>query len=197
MLNVYNALDKMSTHPELWAKNPGKDFTRNRKLGFNKLIHLMLGMRGNSISKELYDYFKNEDLMTSSAFVQQRDKLLPDAFEYLLHKFNEVSEDNLTYDDYYLYAIDGSDINIAYNEEGETYCDFMKGLGFKGYNQFHVNAMYDVLNKTYKDCIVQPKPKEHETKAAWQMADRCHFGHKSIILADRGYGSFNLFEHIN
>lgn len=57
--------------------------------------------------------------------------------------------------------------------------------------------MYDVLNKTYKDCIVQPKPKEHETKAAWQMADRCHFGYKSIILADRGYGSFNLFEHIN
>lgn len=79
--NLENLINEMSTHPELWAKNPGKDFTRNRKLGFNKLIHLMLGMRGNSISKELYDYFKNEDLMTGSAFVQQRDKLLPDAFE--------------------------------------------------------------------------------------------------------------------
>ena len=194
--NLENLIDKMSKTPELFCKNPGKDFTRNRKLSFNKLIHLMLGMRGNSISKELYDYFKNSELMTSSAFVQQRSKLNPDAFKYLLDEFNKVSEDDATYEGYRLYAIDGSDINIAYNEEGETYCNFMTDLGFKGYNQFHANAMFDVLNKTYKDCIIQPKPKEHETKAAWQMVDRNTLD-KSIILADRGYGSFNLFEHIN
>lgn len=53
-----NIINEMSTHPELFAKNPDKDFTRDRKLSFNKLIHLLLGMRGNSISKEIYDYFQ-------------------------------------------------------------------------------------------------------------------------------------------
>ena len=193
--NLENLIDKMSQNPELFCKNPGKDFTRNRKLGFNKLIHLMLGMRGNSISKELYDYFKDDDLMTSSAFVQQRDKLKIDAFKYILNEFNNTSEDNETYEGYYLYAIDGSDINIATNPESETYIEKCNGLPTDGLNQFHVNAMYDVLNKTYKDCIIQPRPKMFETKAAWQMIDRNTFS-KSIILADRGYGSLNLIQHI-
>ena len=193
--NLENLIQNMSKDPSSWAKNPN-DFTRNRKLGFNRLLHVMLGMRGNSLNKELYDYFKDSDLMTSSAFVQQRSKLKVNTFKYLLDEFNKISEDDETYQGYKLYAIDGSDFNIATNPEGETYCDFMSDLGFKGYNQFHVNAMYDVLNKTYKDCIVQPKPKQYETKAAWQMIDRTDL-EKSIILADRGYGSFNLFEHIN
>ena len=193
--NLENLIDKMSQNPELFCKNPGKDFTRNRKLGFNKLIHLMLGMRGNSINKELYDYFKNDELMTSSAFVQQRDKLKIETFQHLLNEFNKVSEDNETYEGYCLYAIDGSDVNITTNPESETYCNFFENSK-EGYNQFHANALYDVLNKTYKDCIVQPRPKEFETKAAWQMIDRNTFN-KCIILADRAYGSFNLFEHMN
>ena len=191
--NLENLIQNLD--PGSWAKNPN-DFTRNRKLGFNKLLHVMLGMRGNSINKELYDYFKNDDLMTSSAFVQQRSKLNPEVFKYLLDEFNKISEDDKTYQGYKLYAIDGSDFNIATNPEGETYITQCNQFETSGINQFHVNAMYDVLNKTYKDCIVQPRPKMHETKAAWQMIDRTDL-EKSIILADRGYGSFNLFEHIN
>lgn len=61
---------EMATNPSLFAKNPQTDFTRDRKLSFEKLMHLLLGMRGNSINKELYDYFKDDELMTSSAFVQ-------------------------------------------------------------------------------------------------------------------------------
>lgn len=194
--NLENLINEMSTHPELWAKNPGKDFTRNRKLGFSNLIHVLLGMRGNSINKELYDYFK-DDLMTSSAFVQQRSKLKLDTLKYLFDEFNKISEDDKTYNGYYLYAVDGSDINIATNPDSETYISQTNQFVTSGINQFHINALYDVLNKTYKDCIVQPRPKMHETKAAWQMVDRTEFKQKSILIADRGYGSFNLFEHIN
>lgn len=196
-----NIINEMSVHPELFAKNPGKDFTRDRKLSFNKLIHLLLGMRGNSISKEIYDYFKNIDEIITSAFIQQRDKLLPEALEFILNEFNNQTQglfDKETYEDYYLYAIDGTDVNIATNPNSETYCNWMKSAtGAKGYNQFHVNALYDVLNKTYKDCIVQPKPKANEYSAAWDMCDRNKFDSKSIIIADRGYASLNLFEHIN
>lgn len=39
-----NIINEMSTHPELFAKNPGKDFTRDRKLSFNKFVQLMLNL---------------------------------------------------------------------------------------------------------------------------------------------------------
>ena len=79
--NLENLIQNMSKDPSSWAKNPN-DFTRNRKLGFSRLLHVMLGMRGNSLNKELYDYFKDSNLMTSSAFVQQRNKLKLDAMRY-------------------------------------------------------------------------------------------------------------------
>lgn len=190
-----NIIDEMSTHPELFAKNPGKDFTRDRKLSFNKLIHLLLGMRGNSINKELYDYFKNiDELMTSSAFVQQRNKLLGFAMEYLLHEFNSQCNDTKTYNNYHLYAIDGSDINIVYNPyDEETY---IKQGNLKGFNQLHLNALYDVMNKTYLDAYVQTAHKANEIDAACNLIDRVSFKDKSIIVADRGYGSLNLIQHM-
>lgn len=125
---------EMATNPSLFAKNPQTDFTRDRKLGFDKLVHLLLGMRGNSINKELYDYFKDDELMTSSAFVQQRDKLLPEAMEYLLHEFNAQCNDTKTYEGYRLYAVDGTDVNIAKNPDTDSYVENGQN---EGYNQLH------------------------------------------------------------
>ena len=56
--NLENLIQNLD--PSSWAKNPN-DFTRNRKLGFNKLLHVMLGMRGNSINKELTSKFSKSD----------------------------------------------------------------------------------------------------------------------------------------
>ncbi len=184
----------MATKPSLFAKNPQTDFTRGRKLSFDKLMHLLLSMRGNSINKELYDYFKDDELMTSSAFVQQRDKLLPEAMEYLLHEFNLQCNDTKTYEGYRLYAVDGTDVNIAKNPDADS---FIENGQNEGYNQLHVNALYDLLNKTYVDAIIQPRPKMYEVKAAIDMIKRNSLSDKTILIADRGYGSMNLMEHIH
>lgn len=184
----------MATNPSLFAKNPQTDFTRDRKLSFDKLVHLLLGMRGNSINKELYDYFKDDELITSSAFVQQRDKLLPEAMEYLLHEFNAQCNDTKTYEGYRLYAVDGTDVNIAKNPDTDSYVENGQN---EGYNQFHMNALYDLLNKTYVDAIIQPRPKMCEIKAAIDMIKRNSLSDKTILIADRGYGSMNLMEHIH
>lgn len=197
----------MSTHPELFAKNPDKDFTRDRKLSFNKLIHLLLGMRGNSISKEIYDYFKNiDEIMTTSAFVQQRDKLLPEALEYIFKEFNYQCEDKLLYEGYNLYAIDGSTLNIAttpndedtYIKPKRTKKTLKKGYeDIRGYNQLHLNALYDLMNKTYVDTLIQPIHNINERVAAVTMAKRTSLKNKSIVVMDRGYAALNLFESIN
>ncbi len=53
---------------------------------------------------------------------------------------------------YRLIACDGSDINIAHNTtDSETY--FKSGKS-KGFNQLHLNAVYDLLNKTYTDIVI-------------------------------------------
>ena len=138
-------VSEMANEPSGFILDPARDFTRKRKLDMETLINLILSMKGGSISKELYTYFGGDiETATSSAFVQQRAKIRAEAFEYLFRKFNDASSqmDTNTYDGYSLLAVDGSDINIAKNPESDTY--FVKS----DYNQFHLNAVYDVLTRS-------------------------------------------------
>ena len=191
--NLENLIQNMSKDPSSWAKNPN-DFTRNRKLGFSKLIRFLLCMRGNTINKEIYDYFNKDELMTKSAFVQQRRKLNSNCLPKLFNDFNNTSEDTSTYEGYYLYAIDGSDINIALNKEDiDTY--ILANKDSDGYNQLHLNALFDILNKTYFDCEIQNIRQANERRAARDMVARNDF-EPCIFIADRGYESLNLMEDI-
>ena len=51
------------------------------------------------------------------------------------------------------------DINIAHNpDDKESY--FTNGNA-RGFNQLHLNAMYDLLDKIYTDIIIQPVSYTH------------------------------------
>ena len=72
--SLNKCIDDISAHPEVYAKNPSKDFIRNRKLPFDQMIKCILAMSGKSLNGELMDYFNmNISMPTVSAFVQQRD----------------------------------------------------------------------------------------------------------------------------
>ena len=189
-------ISQMAEMPSLFVVHPDKDFTRNRTFTFEKTIKAILGMGGNSLQKELYDFFDGTDkYATKSAFVQQREKILYDAFEYVLHKFNEVCTDDKTYEGYYLYACDGTTVNIAKNPNNkETYIDNNEREGF---NQYHVNTLYDLLNRTYADAIIQGIRKMNEPQAVADMIDSLPLRGKTILIGDRGYGALNLMEHCN
>ena len=185
-----------------YVKNPEKDFIRNRKLPLDKTIKLTLSMKGGSLNKELYEFFGRdpEAIVTSSAFIQQRDKLMPELFEYLFREFT-TSIDNLeTYRGYRLFAVDGSDINVAYDKDAETYMKSDRinkdGTKQKGYNQIHLNAIYDVQNKIYVDAQLQPKPKLNERRAFVDMLNSMQLNEKTIFICDRGYPCWNLFANI-
>lgn len=203
---VKNILDSvindMSQHTELYAKNPEKDFTRNRKLDFATLTRFILSMQGGSLNREMYKYFQSDDIASVSAFVQQRDKLSPNAFKVLFDRFNAVCNDNkLLNNKYRLLAVDGSDLNIALNKESDSYIkpQATKNNGElrKGYNQLHLNALYDILNKVYVDAIIQPRPKMNERQALIDMITATTYNEPTIIVADRGYPSANLLTHFN
>lgn len=68
--------------------------------------------------------------------------------------------------------------------------------GEQGYNAIHINALYDLNNHTYCDFIVQGKKKLHERAALISMIDRYSDPTPAILMADRGYESFNVFAHL-
>ena len=187
---------KMSKSPELYVKNPGKDFTRKRKLSFETVVRLLISMGGNSICKELLeaqDYDVNT--ATSSAFVQQRDKILPRAFEYLLQKFTRFHLGIKKYRGYRLLAVDGSDLHIPTNpDDADTH--YNSNPNGRGHNLLHLNAMYDLVNRIYVDSSIQPGRHQNESKALVDMIDRSEINDNVILIADRNYESYNNFAHI-
>ena len=58
-----------------FLQNPNSDFTRIRKLPFEKVVKLILSMGGATLDKELLDFFHlSPDAAGSSAFIQHRAK---------------------------------------------------------------------------------------------------------------------------
>ena len=73
---------KFCTHPK-------KDFTRNRKLSFVSVVTLILSFGGGTLTNELLKINRFAmDTPTSSAFVQQREKLSSEAFSTLFSMIN-------------------------------------------------------------------------------------------------------------
>lgn len=186
----------MAAVPAPYVKNPEKDFTRKKKLPFETVMQLLISMGGNSIYKELLES-QGFDLntATTSAFVQQRNKILPSAVEFLFHEFTQSYTDIKGYRGYRLLAIDGSDLHIA-TDSTDTDTYFQSGPNTKGYNLLHLNAAYDLCNRLYVDAIVQPRRLWNEGRALADMVDRSPIKGKTIVIADRGYESYNNFAHI-
>ena len=190
--NKIARLDKLKTVNHLLS-NIDSDFTRDRKLAFDDVIMIILSMAGCPIREEFLDYFDYDiNTATSSAFVQARAKVLPEAFEQLLHLFNNAYPCTETYKGYRLIAVDGSDLNIPYDPQDRT---TLHKNQHKACSLYHINAAYDILNNRYVDLIVQGKTNNYEQKAMWTMAERFP-EKKTIFIADRNYPTWNNMEHI-
>ena len=85
---LLNIINEMAQVPALFAKNPDADFTRIRKMDFATLIRSIISMEGGSVKHELLKLFDfDPDTMTTSAFYQQRCKILPETFPFLAKQF--------------------------------------------------------------------------------------------------------------
>jgi len=194
--SLNKCIDDISAHPEVYAKNPSKDFIRNRKLPFDQMIKCILAMSGKSLNGELMDYFNmNISMPTVSAFVQQRDKINYCTFEKLFHSFtNAIDEQNL-YKGFRLLAVDGSDLHVPSNRK-ETESFYQNSKGYKPFNLLHLNVLYDLRRNIYTDAIVQPIKYRNEHKAFVTMIDRDDLSIPTIYIADRGYESYNNIAHV-
>ena len=189
-------INEISAHPELFAKNPGRDFTRTRKLPFKQTVKAIISMSGKSIRGELMDFFNlDTSAPTVSAFIQQRNKISYHAFEALFHSFTNAIDEQKLYRGYRLLAVDGSDLHTPTNRK-EVESFYQNAKEHKPFNILHLNALYDINRNIYIDAIVQPIKFRNEHKAFVSMVDRDNSDIPTIYIADRGCESYNNMAHV-
>ena len=179
------------------CKNPGKDFTRTRWLPFESVIKQVLTFQNKALQNELFDFFGNQELVpTKSALIQQLHKIKTEAFDFLYHTFMEKVKPKHFFHGYSLYACDGSTINLPRNP-----MDIATSVSAKpearSYNQIHLNALYDLINKVFVNFTINDGAHIRELDALYQMASTIQNPEQSILVADRGYGYYNTVAFLN
>jgi hypothetical protein len=193
--DLFGIITQMSQSPEPFVNNPDKDFTRKRKLPFGDMLKIIISMGGNSINKELMStYNYDAKTATTSAFIQQRDKIKPSAFKHLSCKFTGTFKNLALYKDFRLLAADGSDLHTPTNpNDAQTY--IKNRQNDRGYNVFYLNALYDLPNRIYVDANIKTKREANERAALEELIGRSDIEENVIVTADRGFEGWNTFAH--
>ena len=170
-------------------------FTRApRKLDFKEDMKILLVCGAASMKKELYEYFDYDiDTVSLPGFIRSRAKIKEEAFKELMDMMNKAYPCDKKYMGYRLLSVDGCDLTIPTDRnDKETYEQYINERGF---NNYHLNCLFDLMNHRYIDNITQTLKKKNEIEAMWTMAERYN-GEKAIFIADRNYATFNNMEHI-
>lgn len=193
---LFTLINEMNSSCWLFVKNPAKDFTRKKKWSFYEMMKFMISMEGKSLKDELYEHFDyDSETPSNSSFNQRRAQILPEAFEFLFKEFTGRIRNKKTYKGYKLIACDGSD--FCYSRDPSDIDSYVRtSVDIKGHNRLHLNALYDLLDRTYVDAIIQANRQMNERRALCDMVDRFKSDKKTIFIADRGYENYNLFAHV-
>lgn len=188
---LYRSIDLVASNIACYSKDPVSDFTRNRKIPIRTLIDYLIQNQSKANKSELSDYFTQiSDLPSDSALCQQREKLDSLAMKKVFDLFTHSHDARKTWKGYNILACDGSDVNIPLDRSDKStlicYGDA------KPYSQFHINALYDCLNHIYWDFGIGNATKTQECEALVTMIKERRYPDNSLILADRGYESYNL-----
>lgn len=190
-----SAITQLNETAWMFSKTPGKDFTRQRKLPFHKVISFILAMEGGTLSSEMLKHFGcSSNTASTSAFVQQRAKINIDAFPTLFNLFVQKTDTPKLYKGLRLVAADGSKFQIPTNPNDlDSY--YPASNEHAAYNLLHLTAMYDLVQRTYLDATLLGTKKANERTVLCSMVDRSPL--KNVILiADRGFESYNMMAHI-
>ena len=196
------AIDSVAASVANYVENPGKDFTRSRKLPVNKLISFLIAEGSSTTKNELLDYFgMNHQLPSSSAFFQQRDKLKPEALKKVFDLFSESSTSSKgKLSDYRFLAADGSTVSFFSFDKYSPHDEYFisPGHSIKGAYSIHINAFFDLDTHMYTDALLQPVHRKDEFRAFCTIVDRHPIspGIKNVYIGDRGYCSYNNMAHV-
>ncbi len=188
---IFKIISQIAASPHPFLFDP-RSFSRKRKLGISVLFRLILSMGSNSLNYEIGNFFQyRQGFPSSSAFVQQRQKLSYTAFEYAFHQFQEQTcTVPLLFKGFRLLALDGTELSFL-PEPSPSPADSPP------VSKLHLNGLFDLLGKSFADVLVQDAPLlKDEAGAACDIVDRVTDKYPAIFLADRNYESYNFFAHV-
>ena len=189
-------------------------FTRDRKLGFDKIMTMMIKKSNKSLQNSINDTqldLGEDATISNSAYTQARAKLNYTAFE----EFAQLARDLFyedgeyeTYKGFRLLAIDGSvttlpntnDVKKEFNPM-KVKCQIKEFQ--KDVSQAKISCLFDVLNNIAIDASITNKNKSEdndliaydERTLALQHLYDCTLN--DLTLMDRGYPSFELFAAVH
>lgn len=188
-------IEEISSNPTNYVVNPRTDFIRNRKLTLSTTIKFVLSLSNKSSQDELLDFFNHSiETPSLSALIQQREKISQTLFPTLLERFNDSFKPQKFYKGYRLLACDGSDINISHNpNDSATY--YRNPGSEKGFNELHIDALYDLCNRTYLRINIDGRHDQNEQRAMANFIKNYGYDSKTIFIADRNYECWNVLAH--
>ena len=151
---VKNKLDTLIQNMEgnvsAFVADPKRDFVRKSELSFSKTMKFILGIGSQTLGKELMEFYDYDSKMVSvSAIVQQRAKILPAAFQYLFHKLNDSPDLAIAFNEgtvkhiYFIAETKGSmsSMQLRDIEKGKIHCakEHFKAISSD-------NVVYDVVD---------------------------------------------------
>lgn len=200
----FSAVHSVTAVPEQFAVNPGKDFSRQRKIQPDVLISFLVSKGSSSARVEMLDFWNLEpELPSLSALNQQRAKLKPEALKAVLAAFNSSvsteAEFPASSDGYRFLAADGSTTTFFSTPKlapPEYFCS--PGHSASGVYSIHINAFFDLDAHIYTDAQLQPVHEKNEFGAFCDIVDRHGTlpGRKNVYIGDRGYCSYNNMAHV-
>lgn len=185
-------------------------FIRDRKLGFDKIMTMMIKKSNKSLQNAINDTqldLGEDVVITNSAYTQARAKLNYTAFEefaYMARDMFYKDGEYETYKGFRLCAIDGSVVTLPNSDDIKQEFNPMKvrcqieGFG-KDVSQARVSCLYDVLNNIVIDASITNKNKgdDNDIEAYDERTLALNHLYQStlndLVIMDRGYPSFELF----
>jgi hypothetical protein len=185
-------------------------FTRERKLGFDKMMTMIIKKSNKSIQNSLNDMqldIGHAASISNSAYTQARAKLNYTAFQ----EYAKMSSDMFyadgeyeTYQNFRILAIDGSVVTLPNSEDISNEFNPMHvrcqiETFKKEVSQARASVLFDVLNTIAVDASLTNKNKSKENDLiaydertlALQHLEYCN--KDDLVVMDRGYPSYELF----
>jgi hypothetical protein len=184
------------------AKNSPEAFTRNRKLDVVTLTTYLINLVKSSTQvsiAEFMDHVKVKSTEISQQAVSKaRQKLNWRACQMLADSLTEYiySFGYKTWHNYRVLAIDGTKIRLPRNSKLRGFFGtFGKTTSPTGQG----SILYDILNRVIVHGIIEPISTGERTLAKVHMSflSKMKSFFKELIIFDRGYPSFEMFEYCN
>ena len=187
-----HSIATVTSHMDSFVYNPGRDYSRIRKLSPDHVISFLISQGASSTKCEFLDFFQmSEDLPSISALNQRRSQMMPEALEAVFHEFTSSSEKlelSKQEQQYQYIAADGSTTSFfSFSKYSSDDYFISEGHSASGFYSIHINAFYDINKRIYTDAILQSAHKKDEFLAFCQLVDR-HIPHpdqRTILSGQR------------